>query len=184
VDVENAMVWKSIFLNGHEYCRVRQDAEFNYLSGAAVFLKEHRPTRLDYSIRCDQEWRSVSAHVSGWHGDEEVNIEITAKNGIWLMNDTEQKDVAGAIDVDLNFSPSTNLLPIRRLNLKVGEEAEVSAAWLRFPSFKLEPLRQIYRRTGENSYRYESGGGTFVKELEVNSLGLVTSYPDIWEAES
>jgi len=181
---ENAIVWKSIFLNGHEYCRIWHDSEFNYVSGSAVFSTDHRPTRLDYSIRCDSQWRSVSAEVSGWLGDEEVDIGIIVQNGVWIMNDKEQKDVEGAIDVDLNFSPSTNLLPIRRLNLKVGDAAEVSAAWLRFPSFKLEPLPQIYRRIDEYSYRYESGGGTFVKELRVNSLGLVTSYPDIWEAES
>ena len=34
---ENAIVWKSIFLNGHEYCRIWHDSEFNYVSGSAVF---------------------------------------------------------------------------------------------------------------------------------------------------
>ena|SRR6185369_10948928 len=180
---KTAIVWKSIILNGHEYCRVWHDAEFNYLSGSAVFSTDHRPTRLDYSIRCDQQWQSLSAEVSGWLDDEKVDIRISVKDGVWFLNDKEESEVEGAVDVDLNFSPSTNLLPIRRLNLAIGDGAEVSAAWLRFPSFRLEPLRQIYRRIDESTYRYESGGGKFVKDLRVNSLGLVTSYPDIWEAE-
>ena len=66
--------------------------------------------------------------------------------------------VAGCVDLDLNFSPSTNLLPIRRLNLSVGQEAAVRAAWLRFPSFILEPLEQLYRRVDATTYRYESAG--------------------------
>jgi hypothetical protein len=91
--------------------------------------------------------------------------------------------VAGCIDIDLGFSPSTNLLPIRQLSLAVGEEAEVRAAWLPFPSLMFELFSQVYRREGARTYRYESGGGTFVRMLEVNAAGFVTSYPGLWQAE-
>jgi hypothetical protein len=65
----------------------------------------------------------------------------------------------------------------------VGQQATVKAAWLRFPNFELEPLEQIYTKLDEHTYRYESGGRTFVAELEVNDFGLVTNYPGIWEEE-
>ena len=87
------------------------------------------------------------------------------------------------VDIDLNFSPSTNLLPIRRLGLAVGAEAPVTAAWLRFPSFALEPLAQTYRRLSIGAYRYESGGGAFTADLEVDDAGLVTRYPGFCEVE-
>jgi hypothetical protein len=67
--------------------------------------------------------------------------------------------------------------------MEIGQEMEVRAAWLRFPSFRLEPLAQVYRRIDETRYRYESGGGSFVAELRVNREGFVTYYPNIWEAE-
>jgi uncharacterized protein len=91
--------------------------------------------------------------------------------------------VEGCIDIDLGFSPSTNLLPIRRLELAVGEEAAVTAAWLPFPSLVFERLPQVYRREGEGTYRYASSGGVFVRRLEVNPAGFVTSYPGLWQAE-
>jgi len=100
------------------------------------------------------------------------------------MNGKECPEVAGCIDLDLNFSPSTNLLPIRRLNLAVGQEAVVRAAWLRFPGFTLEPLEQLYRRVDATTYRYESAGGRFVANLQVNAEGFVTYYPKFWQAES
>ncbi len=34
--------------------------------------------------------------------------------GIWRVNDAAVPAVAGCIDLDLGFSPATNLLPIRR----------------------------------------------------------------------
>ena len=96
----------------------------------------------------------------------------------------DQPAVKGCTDVDLNFSPSTNLLPIRRLNLNIGNQAPVSAAWLRFPSFTLERLDQIYSRVDDQTYRYESNrGGKFVVELKTNDIGLVISYPGLWEEE-
>jgi hypothetical protein len=68
--------------------------------------------------------------------------------------------------------------------LAIGERAEVQAAWLPFPSLAFELLSQVYRREGERTYRYESGGGSFMRMLEVNAAGLVTSYPGLWQAES
>ena len=97
----------------------------------------------------------------------------------WWLNGAEQPDVTGCIDIDFNFSPCTNLLPIRRVNLTIGETAEVQAAWLRFPSFKLELLPQHYHRMDETTYRYESAGGQFIADLKVNRSGFVVDYPGI-----
>jgi hypothetical protein len=102
---------------------------------------------------------------------------------VWRLNGAACPQVEGCVDVDLNFSPSTNLLPIRRLRLDVGQEAEVRAAWLRFPGFALEPLEQRYVRTSADGYRYESAGGAFVRDLTVNGDGFVTRYPGFFEAE-
>src|SRR5947209_17719639 len=87
--------------------------------------------------------------------------------------------VTRCLDVDLNFSPSTNTLPIRRLDLAIGEEAEVRAAWLRFPSFELEPLVQRYEHLDEQTCRYESGSDS--AEVRVNGDGLVTAYEGFCE---
>ncbi|HET9913532.1 MAG TPA: putative glycolipid-binding domain-containing protein, partial [Anaerolineales bacterium] len=134
---------------------------------------------------CDETWQTLSANVKGWVGNNVVNIRIgTDTAGYWWLNEVEQPEVEGCIDIDLNFSPSTNLLPIRRLHLAIGEAAEVKAAWLRFPSFKLELLPQQYRRLDETTYRYESAGGQFVAELKANRSGFVVDYPGIWQAEA
>jgi hypothetical protein len=102
----------------------------------------------------------------------------------WWINRTECPAVTRCVDLDLNFSPSTNLLPIRRLGLAIGESAEVQAAWLRFPGFTLEPLAQRYHRLDVTTYRYESAGGAFVTALQVNTVGFVTHYPNFWHVEA
>ncbi len=179
-----SIVYRCIYLNGHEYCRAYFQNERWYLSGTAVFVRDHKPTRLQYDIQCDSAWHTLNAKVLGQRGEDEIDLAISVSaESRWQLNDEDQPGVHGCVDIDLNFSPSTNLLPIRRLNLSVGEQVSVKAAWLRFPSFKLELLEQTYIRLAENKYRYESAGGSFSSELTVNDFGLVTNYPGIWEEE-
>jgi uncharacterized protein len=182
--MSTSILWRRLDRPGHEACRVVAGEGSWRLLGTAVFASDGQACRLDYSIVCDRAWRTRSAAVAGWVGDDDIAVEIRVDpNQRWCLNGAECSEVAGCIDVDLNFSPSTNLLPIRRLDLAVGQTAEVRAAWLRFPSFRLEPLVQSYRRLDPQRYRYESAGGRFVAELEVNGTGLVTSYGEIWRAE-
>lgn len=179
------ILWRGFYLPGHEACRLVSLNAHWQLTGVAVFAHQHQPCWLDYDIRCDADWNTQSGQVGGWLGDRRIDLELTVDpEQRWRLNGAMQPEVTGCRDLDLNFSPSTNLLPIRRLGLAIGQEATVTAAWLRFPTFELQPLVQVYRRLDETSYRYESTGGGFVAELQVDANGFVTNYPGIWQAEA
>ena len=179
-----SVIWRRLDRPGHESSRLTRHQNFWTLAGTAVFSNDGHPCRLDYSVTCDAAWRTLSGRVTGWIGEETIELEVTARSDCgWTLNGADCPQVAGCIDLDLNFSPSTNLLPIRRLSLPVGERAPVRAAWLRFPGFTLEPLEQIYYRLDATTYRYESAGGQFTAELKVDATGFVTRYGDLWEAE-
>ena len=182
---ELSVLWRRLDQPGHESARLFFQQPCWHLAGTAVFAHDQQPCRLDYLVVCNAGWQTVSAKVTGWVGDEVIQLELAVDGARrWQLNATECPAVAGCIDVDLNFSPSTNLLPIRRLDLAIGQEAEVTAAWLRFPRFILEPLDQCYRRVDVSTYRYESAGGRFVADLQVNAAGFVTRYPNVWQAEA
>ena len=150
-----SILWRSIHLPGHEACRLFSRRAEYHLEGTAVFSHLHQPCRLSYLVVCDKEWNTMRASVSGWVAETAIDIDLVVdREHRWRLNGIEQPAAAGCIDVDLNFSPSTNLLPIRRLNLAVGHKAAVTAAWLKFPSFELEPLSQVYSRIDESTYRY------------------------------
>jgi hypothetical protein len=180
-----SILWRRLDPAGHEFGRLVPREDRWELSGTAVFTHERRPCRLDYLVVCDSGWRTNSAQVSGLIGDRVIDLRVSVDaERRWRLNGSECPAVAGCVDIDLGFSPSTNLLPIRRLSLSVGEEVAVKAAWLPFPSLVFEVLPQVYRRDGEGTYRYESGGGTFMRVLEVSAVGFVTEYPGLWQAES
>lgn len=178
------VLWRRLDLPGHESARLWLQQSGWHLSGTSVFEYRRQPCRLDYEVVCDLSWRTLSGKIVGWVATKQIETQISVEpESRWLLDGRECISVEGCTDVDLEFSPSTNLLPIRRLNLRHGEAAAVRTAWLRFPGFGLEPLDQVYRRIDEGTYRYESGGGSFAADLEVNAAGFVTSYPGFWRLE-
>jgi hypothetical protein len=181
---EHSILWRRLDQPGHESARLSRCEAGWRLTGTAVFAHERRRCRLDYRVTCDAAWQTLSGKVEGWVGEKIIEIEISVTpRPRWRLNGEECPEVEGCADLDLNFSPSTNLLPIRRLGLGTGQGAEVRAAWLRFPNFTLEPLNQYYTRIDEAIYRYESAGERFAAELKVSAEGFVTNYPRLWEQE-
>ncbi len=179
--VDESVLWVRLDGPGHESARLGRRGSEVILEGSAVFGREGAPCRLDYLVVADGRFHTSRGTVSGWVGERSVAIEIVADAGRWTLNGVECAEVEGALDLDLNFSPSTNLLPIRRLEIEVGREEPVRAAWLRFPNFDLKPLEQTYQRLSPSSYRYRSEGG-FEAELEVRPSGFVSLYPGFSQA--
>lgn len=181
---EHAILWRRLDCPGHECARLFRRQTVWHLVGSAAFAEGGQPSLLDYLVVCDGAWRTLSARVRGWIGAEGVSLDIDVDaTRRWRLNGREYPAVAGCLDVDLSFSPSTNSLAVRRLELQIGEAADVRAAWLPFPGLTLEPLEQHYRRTSSKAYHYESDGGRFTAELEVNDAGFITRYPDLWQVE-
>lgn len=178
-----SILWRRLDQEGHEAARLLARPSAWLLTGTAVFVSDGVPCRLEYRVTCDRGWATLGATIEGWLGDTavDVSIEVDAERR-WRLNGEEFPAVQGSLDLDLSFSPSTNLLPIRRLTLVEGEQAEVQAAWLRFPGLTLEPLEQRYERLDAATYRYESDGGRFVARLSVRDDGFVTAYPGLWYA--
>jgi hypothetical protein len=180
---ELSVLWRRIDMPGHEAVRIYDGEDGWYLDGSAVFLYEGSPCRLEYLIECDVEWRTRFVTVDGFVGDDVVAIEIENEDGAWYMNGEEIREVKDCVDIDLNFSPVTNVLPIKRLALGVGDDETVKAAWLRFPSFELEPLEQIYTRKSDTVFNYRSTTG-FEKDITVDEFGLAVEYSGFWVRET
>jgi hypothetical protein len=103
----------------------------------------------------------------------------------WTLNGDEQgEEVAGLVDIDLGFTPATNLIQLRRLSLDISHEAEAPVAYLHFPELTLGRLEQRYRRVALDKYDYQAPGFGYTAILQVSELGFVTQYPGLWALEA
>ena len=135
------------------------------------------PLRVEYQVLVDRAGLTTAAHVRELRGftTRTLAIERSAK-GAWTVDGAAARALKGCTDVDLGISPSTNTLPIRRLNLAVGAAHTIQAAWVRFPELVVVKTPQTYSRLDEFTYLYASG--TFEAELTVDDDGLVTTYAE------
>jgi hypothetical protein len=150
-----------------------------------VLTDSGRPCRLEYEIACDPQWLTRRCTLTGYVGSTTVALDLARNTiGEWTVGGTLAADLKGCDDIDLGFTPATNLLPIRRLELVIGAKAAVRAAWVRFPELTTEVLDQVYTRLAEDRYLYESAGGSFRRELRVDGSGFILDYPDLCIAEA
>jgi hypothetical protein len=181
------MRWRRIDVPGCEEARVERTSEGWRLAGALEVEEEGGAAHLRYSIDCDDRWLTRSALVEGTASGSRVRVALAADGaGAWRRDGDFLPALAGALDVDLGFTPATNTLPIRRLALAVGETRPVHSAWLRFPELRLELLEQTYAREAERVFRYRAmvDGEPFVARLDTDAFGRVLRYEGLWEAES
>ena len=130
------------------------------------------------------EWITSRGVVTGWFGDRDVRLEVARDvAGLWTLNDQPQSGLDGCLDLDLGFTPATNLSQLRRLKLRVGNAVNVQVAWLDVSSSGLTTLDHRYERRASDRYAYEARRFAYAAELTVDTAGFVTSYPGLWEVE-
>ncbi len=178
-----AVLWRRDDAAGTESFLLSGDDSGWSLEGTVVAPLDRKPAHVRYRIACDSLWRTAGAEVVVTHGGVRRELRMSVRDrGTWWVDGTEEPSLRGCTDVDLEISPSTNTLPIRRLNLPIGQEASLVAAWVRFPGLTVEALHQTYARTAANRYRYASGD--FAADIEVDDLGLVIRYKGGWSREA
>lgn len=178
--------WRRLDVPGREEASVDRTASGWRLSGDVEVEETELTARVRYVIECDPQWRTRSARVAGEAGGAPLLFALAADGkGQWTRDGTPLPALLGALDVDLGFTPATNTLPIRRLDLAIGESASVLSAWLRFPELRLELLEQTYTREAEHTFRYQAlvDGAPFKARLDTDQFGRVIRYQGLWQLE-
>lgn len=94
------------------------------------------------------------------------------------MNGAHRHELAGCTDIDLLCSPFGHTLPIRRLQLAPGDEAEVIVATIDVETLGAIPTTRRYRRLGPRRFDHRDSDDDAPIEFDVDEYGLVHDYPD------
>lgn len=178
----SAFFWQRLDYPGYDDCSLFRLSNGWCLSGAAVFHDNQRPCHLQYEVLADLEWKTRRARVSGFVGRKAVDLRIhTLGRQRWFADGEELQAVEGCLDIDLGFTPATNLLAIRRLALTVGQSAESPAVYLAFPTMRIRKLPQTYHRISQTEFEYSAPSFGYNETLRVAPSGAVTHYPGLFE---
>lgn len=188
------VIWQALAWPGFEHlCLEEWSTGGGYtVDGLITAVLSDHPSRVWYRIELDDDWtfRSlnlvVTDEISEFDdgpldlGGERLELVHTV-DGRWDHDREDQSvDLDKCVDIDIAVTPFTNTLPIRRLDLDVGESTEITVAYITVPQLKLSPAAQRYTRLGRRSYRFESLESGFVANITVDDRGLVDDYPGLF----
>jgi hypothetical protein len=174
--------WRRLDQPGHDICRLFRTADGWRLAGIAVFFEPGRAYDLGYEVTVDKRWHTQSATVSGHSGGNDIELKIHPIDGkLWQIGTSQTPMTTDCLDIDLGFTPATNMVAIRRLALRVGQEAEAPAAWLNYKTMRLTTLPQRYRRIDKARFQYQAPTVGYSGVLQVSTIGAIVSYPGLFK---
>ena len=175
--------WRRLDVPGHDAARLFQQEAGYCLEGATVFQHDGVGAALHYRLNLDKTWITRSAQVNGFIGGREIIHIVTHTDEEWVHNGKVIAGLNALSDLDLGFTPATNLQQIRRMNLAVGQAMDLPVAWLDIESTALVELPQRYERMDATSYWYESPTASYRATLDTDNNNFVIRYPGLWQME-
>jgi uncharacterized protein len=170
--------------SGFEVAYFQDVADGWEVQGTTAAVEDAQTWLVTYSIRLDAAWVTRSARITGrtLSGSREAFVESDGA-GRWLINGSPAPHLDGCLDVDLESSAMTNTLPVHRLGLRAGGQADTPAAYVRALDLSVDRLEQTYRRIadegGRERYEYSAPAFGFTSRLVYDESGLVVDYPGI-----
>jgi hypothetical protein len=170
--------------SGFEVAYFRSQEDGWAVDGTTAAVEDTKTWIVTYSIRLDAGWATRSARIMARTaaGLRETLLEVD-QTGRWLVDGDPAPHLDGCRDVDLESSAMTNALPVHRLGLAAGRQADAPAAYVRALDLSVDRLEQTYRRIADEGarqrYEYAAPAFDFTSCLVYDESGLVLDYPGI-----
>jgi hypothetical protein len=174
--------WRRLDVAGRDAARVSQTASGYELFGQSVFLDPRGPAALRYVLDLAPDWSTREGRITGFIGGRAIDTHIVRAEKGWTF-DGKNFGMAEVVDLDLGFTPATNMVQLKRVGLAIGEAADFDVAWLEAGDEKLVRLPQEYRRVSEFDYDYNSPTADYRATIVLAPSGFAADYPGLWEIE-
>jgi hypothetical protein len=185
MQMTNELLWRSEDDPGFEHVRV-DDSHPGWDVYDSMLVRAHDGVvrRGGYTLILDKQFRTLEIRIMIEQAPRSMAALHLLANGEGTWADADERhipDLDGCIDVDIQWSPLTNTLPVRRLDLRQGDEQDITVAYIELPGLSVRKVTQHYTRTGERTIQYASETRDFVRELTLDDEGFVVDYPDLFE---
>jgi len=169
--------WTALRWPGMEHVIVSGEAG-GITAASHVVLAENRLVTVAYDLTCDVSFRFRKLTISVTDPRGEQTLTLVSEDAGWRADGTSRPDLAGCADIDINCTPLTNTLPVRRLTWSGEATHDIDVAYVTVPELEVRKASQRYTRLSPTLFRYESG--SFRRELTLDESGFVLDYPGLW----
>ena len=175
-------VWhRELDASSQEQAVVSRSGQGLRIEGHLLAVEAGSPVQLHYALdtHADGRSRALLLRMAGAGGERRLTLRRDDE-GRWWQDGSPQHRLAGCDDIDLGFSPATNALPLARMLQQGLDQADICAAWVKFPSLDVEPAMQRYTRLDAQRWEYRNLDSGFTAELAVDDWAMPSHYVGIW----
>jgi uncharacterized protein len=174
------VLWQDVETGALDRCRLDAGRHGLRLAGTVLTAAHGTPLDVRYLVEAGPDGLTRRVELA-LDGGATYRVLLADGAGGWRWEGgPELAEVAGALDVDLTVTPATNTLPIRRLDLQVGQAADLVMAWVQVPGLEVLRSEQRYRRLAPDRWHFSTGD--FSAELLVDPDGLVLHYGGLFRS--
>jgi hypothetical protein len=172
-------IWRPGLGQGVEEFTFRSSSAICEARGKVEATLEGVAINASYLVEADAAWRTRRVRVD-LEGAGLLEI-FSGGEGDWSRADGKAiPELDGCLDPDISMTPFTNTLPIRRLDLKVGQSADIEVAYVLVPELTLRAAPQRYTHIEERLWRFESLDSGFAADITVDAEGFIVDYPGLF----
>ena len=178
------LIWTALATAGYEHVRIDEGHPgWNVFDSMLIRVHEGIVRRGGYTLICDKAWRTLELRIMAEQAPGQMIARhlLATGDGRWTdVDGNPLPELDGCIDVDIAWTPLTNTLPVRRLDLRPGQEEDIRVVYLPLPELELRVMEQRYTRLAGDRARYRSVGSGFERDLTLDDDGFVIEYPGLF----
>jgi uncharacterized protein len=179
--MQTNLLWRGREYYSLENCLVDGTPGGFIIKSTIVGYYEEKIYRVEYTIQTNKAWQTLSVEIDSRHDNHIQHFNFKGDgHGNWSENGKTLEKFAGCIEVDIPLTPFTNTLPINRLKLTKGQTQEIKVIYFDILAKQITAVRQKYTCISPTSYHYENIPNDFEATIEVDELGLVVDYPELF----
>lgn len=176
------VLWRRIVDDGSdEFCVLSEAGDGPQLEGTLVGLSSGmEPFACSYRIAAEPGLEAAR-HASILHRgpDEDRYLRIWRTSHGWTVEGSSA--LIEADEIDLEWSPVTNLFPIRRMIAQSKTDLTITAAWVRAEDLRIERTVQRYERVDGLTARYTNIDSGFTALIHHDGHGFPLEYQGVWK---
>ena len=129
--------------------------------------------RVTYVVRLTSTWQTSQFLLFRDQDEPDLWLGHDGRAQWGEINGAHRPDLDGCRDVSLHVTPFTATLPIRRLQLDVGDSADVRVATIDVETLGVIPVDERYEHVERGRYRVTHTRTGIAREFRVDEYGLV-----------
>ncbi len=179
------LIWQHLEAPGWEHVRViTEHPGWTVFDSILAREANGQVLRGGYTLVVDKEWRTLELRfmLESEPGSMQGIHLLSEGDGRWFDADEQHiPELDGILDVDIQWSPLTNTLPLNRIGMETGSHHDIRLAYIALPEPRLQVVEQHYHRPDTSTLELSVPGSNEKYPMTVDEDGYVVHYPELFD---